>query len=102
MFFCQSLKMAKVLFFQWPSLTSISGDYSSLPSPCSFSSLFCCVPTVSAEHCTFEPVLVVVSALQLRFVLEVQQQVGQDFTLLISVLIARQQLFCRLDELTAV
>lgn len=57
------------------------------------------VPTVSGKLSTFKPVLVVVSALQLRFILQVQQQVGQDFAVLISMVINRQQLFCRLDEL---
>lgn len=50
---------------------------------------------------TFEPALIVVSALQLRLVLEVQQQVAQDFTPLIGPLV-RQQPFCCLNELFTV
>lgn len=53
------------------------------------------------HFCTFEPALIVDSALQLRVVLEVQQQVAQDFTPLVGPLV-RQQPFCRLNELITV
>lgn len=50
---------------------------------------------------TFEPVFILLSALQLRSVLQVQQQVIQDFTPLRGLLI-RQEPFRRLNETIAV
>lgn len=57
--------------------------------------------SVSIVLSTFEPVVILLSALQLWFVIQVQHQVSQDFTPLRSRL-TRQEAFCRLKEAIAV
>jgi len=56
-----------------------------------------CVPGVSGGLRTFEPALVLLSALQLRRVLQVEQQVGQEFTPFVRPLVG-EEAFRRFDE----